>query len=65
MGLGKTLTMIALAATDQDRNIDVNSQGDEGDDDRHKVAATLIVVPPPRMSSNQSIDYLHAPRHHY
>ena len=44
MGLGKTLTMIALVATD------VESSGDVADADEGchlDVPATLIVVPPP------------------
>lgn len=51
MGLGKTLTMIALAATD----LSIGSpQGppplQQNDLDGHKppVSATLIIVPPPR-----------------
>ncbi|WAO86157.1 Helicase ATP-binding domain-containing protein [Fusarium falciforme] len=44
MGLGKTLTMIALAATDLDRD---NTEMDTSEDGQLSVAATLIVVPPP------------------
>ena len=49
MGLGKTLTMIALIATDlskaQSRNV---PEWDGGGDYKQSVNATLIVVPPPR-----------------
>ncbi|KAH7232564.1 SNF2 family N-terminal domain-containing protein [Fusarium solani] len=44
MGLGKTLTMIALAATDLERN---DTEMDISEDDQLNVSATLIVVPPP------------------
>ncbi|KAJ4203090.1 hypothetical protein NW759_015198 [Fusarium solani] len=44
MGLGKTLTMIALAATDLESN---NTDMDTSEDCQLSVSATLIVVPPP------------------
>ncbi|KAF9784158.1 hypothetical protein IL306_008311 [Fusarium sp. DS 682] len=44
MGLGKTLTMIALAATDLDNE---GSHMKSGEDFHPEVPATLIVVPPP------------------
>ncbi|KAF4967629.1 hypothetical protein FSARC_4824 [Fusarium sarcochroum] len=44
MGLGKTLTMIALAATDLESD---NSQMDTDEESRLDVPTTLIVVPPP------------------
>ncbi|KUI55929.1 hypothetical protein VP1G_03266 [Cytospora mali] len=49
MGLGKTLTMIALAASDLDGLKD--EAGFTYDDGGHKYQAdaTLIIVPPPRM----------------
>ncbi|UPK96324.1 hypothetical protein LCI18_007259 [Fusarium solani-melongenae] len=47
MGLGKTLTMIALAATDLERN---DTEMDMREDDQLNVSATLIVVPPPLKS---------------
>ncbi|UZP43118.1 hypothetical protein NXS19_010934 [Fusarium pseudograminearum] len=43
MGLGKTLTMIALVATDLDSEISNDNGGDEF---HSKVPTTLIVVPP-------------------
>ncbi|CAG1980246.1 unnamed protein product [Fusarium graminearum] len=43
MGLGKTLTMIALVATDLDSEISNDNGGDEF---HSKVLTTLIVVPP-------------------
>ncbi|PTD08869.1 putative SWI/SNF-related matrix-associated actin-dependent regulator of chromatin subfamily A member 3-like protein 1 [Fusarium culmorum] len=43
MGLGKTLTMIALVATDLDSEISNDNAGDEF---HSKVPTTLIVVPP-------------------
>lgn len=49
MGLGKTLSMIALIATDstqyQDSNLLLDPQGCE----KGTTSATLIIVPPPRM----------------
>lgn len=47
MGLGKTLTMIALAAADLDRVKDV-ALAYESEGDRYHLDATLIIVPPPR-----------------
>lgn len=47
MGLGKTLTMIALAATDLDGD-DAQIHLDVGGDNKRHTPATLIVVPPPR-----------------
>ncbi|RSL97570.1 hypothetical protein CDV31_012983 [Fusarium ambrosium] len=44
MGLGKTLTMIALAATDSNRN---NTDMDTSEDFQLSVSTTLVVVPPP------------------
>lgn len=44
MGLGKTLTMIALAATDLERD---GTEMDTSKDGQLNVSATLIVVPPP------------------
>ncbi|KAJ4252936.1 hypothetical protein NW762_010842 [Fusarium torreyae] len=44
MGLGKTLTMIALAATDLESN---GSQMDADEESHLDVPTTLIVVPPP------------------
>lgn len=51
MGLGKTLTMIALvAATDRDIiKVVPTPQMGLDQDDVHVAFATLIVVPPPRM----------------
>ncbi|RTE75698.1 hypothetical protein BHE90_009822 [Fusarium euwallaceae] len=43
-GLGKTLTMIALAATDMERS---DTDMDTSEDGQLNVPATLIVVPPP------------------
>ncbi len=50
MGLGKTLTMIALAATDLTKSIDSREMKDVHSSDSRSVSATLIVVPPPRKS---------------
>ncbi|KAJ4322697.1 hypothetical protein N0V84_004722 [Fusarium piperis] len=44
MGLGKTLTMIALAATDLERT---ENDMDTSEDGHLNVTATLIIVPPP------------------
>jgi SNF2 family DNA or RNA helicase len=48
MGLGKTLTMIALAATDLDRDKDTRMHMYMDEDDKPHVSATLIIIPPPR-----------------
>lgn len=52
MGLGKTLTMIALAATDLCTEHAQHERAPSiiGLNDRVHVGATLIVVPPPRKS---------------
>jgi len=49
MGLGKTLTMIALAATDllNEKSFD-SHYGSKKDDLKQIVDTTLIIVPPPR-----------------
>jgi hypothetical protein len=61
MGLGKTLTMIALAASDLNDgthssrcSIELESRG------KHCIAATLIIIPPPRESQrfNSETGYL-------
>ena len=52
MGLGKTLTMIALAATGLDSGdydgFDLNIE----DEDKSPVSATLVVMPAPRKCQN-------------
>jgi hypothetical protein len=48
MGLGKTLTMIALAATDLASDKDTRIHMDMDEDDKPYVSATLIIIPPPR-----------------
>ncbi|KAF4437905.1 alpha-1,6-mannosyltransferase subunit [Fusarium austroafricanum] len=48
MGLGKTLTMIALTTTDLDSD---DTHMDIDEDDCPNVPATLIVVPPPLMGT--------------
>lgn len=51
MGFGKTLTMIALAATDLYSSIDtIRDSTNIEAEDKHYIAATLIIIPPPRMS---------------
>ena len=49
MGLGKTLTMIALAATDPGNDNDTRMYMDIDEDDKRYVPATLVIIPPPRM----------------
>ncbi|RFU25005.1 hypothetical protein B7463_g11336, partial [Scytalidium lignicola] len=51
MGLGKTLTMIALAATDLDSDEDARIHMGTDEDDRHDVSATLIIIPPPLLGT--------------
>jgi SNF2 family DNA or RNA helicase len=50
MGLGKTLTMIALVATDLDRKANVGADITMSGDENNSVSATLVIVPPTRMS---------------
>ncbi|KAH8126281.1 hypothetical protein LI328DRAFT_166248 [Trichoderma asperelloides] len=52
MGLGKTLTMIALAASDLDGTINTSkSSMDIELEVQHCIAATLIIVPPPLLGT--------------
>jgi SNF2 family DNA or RNA helicase len=48
MGLGKTLTMIALAATNLDSDKDSGMHMYMDEDDKPYVLATLVIIPPPR-----------------
>jgi len=48
MGLGKTLTMITLAATDLDSDKDTRMHMDMDEDGKPHVSATLVIIPPPR-----------------
>ena len=50
MGLGKTLSMIALTATDLPGYSYEEAAVGEGADEGPPDTTTLIVVPPPRMS---------------
>ncbi|KAH6619377.1 SNF2 family N-terminal domain-containing protein [Chaetomium sp. MPI-SDFR-AT-0129] len=47
MGLGKTLTMISLVATDLNRNLAGDFALDMSEETKPRVSATLIVIPPP------------------
>jgi len=47
MGLGKSLTMISLVATDLDRNSTGNVAVDIDEKAKPRVSATLIIIPPP------------------
>ncbi|KAK8090377.1 hypothetical protein PG997_005338, partial [Apiospora hydei] len=47
MGLGKTLTMISLVATDLERDEPSTSFPKESMNENVQIAATLIIVPPP------------------
>ena len=49
MGLGKTLTMISLAAADVETD---RHMGNEDDQEKSCVSATLIIIPPPRTSTS-------------
>jgi hypothetical protein len=52
MGLGKTLTMIALVATDIDTEKTEVTAPEEVDTDSKDVAATLVIIPPPSRFSS-------------
>lgn len=51
MGLGKTLAMIALVATDLDTDKGVATPKDTIDHDKCYTSATLVVMPPPLLGS--------------
>jgi SWI/SNF-related matrix-associated actin-dependent regulator of chromatin subfamily A3 len=48
MGLGKTLTMIALVAMDVEAEKDEDTDLDDMDRECRDVEATLVIIPPPR-----------------
>lgn len=48
MGLGKTLTVIALAASDLERGESQTVMSDLGHPEKPSISATLIIIPPPR-----------------
>ncbi|PSN67187.1 hypothetical protein BS50DRAFT_573926 [Corynespora cassiicola Philippines] len=71
MGLGKTLTMIALTATDLESHRDVAQYNMYDDDVKQPVPATLIIVPQPllgtweeQLSSHTAYGSVVACRHH-
>ncbi|KAE8445744.1 hypothetical protein EG329_012923 [Mollisiaceae sp. DMI_Dod_QoI] len=51
MGLGKTLTMIALVATDLDTDIAAVTPEDSIDPEKCYTSATLVIMPPPLLGS--------------
>ncbi|KAH8803561.1 SNF2 family N-terminal domain-containing protein [Xylogone sp. PMI_703] len=51
MGLGKTLTMIALTATDLDHDSYSEMHIDIDQENNHNVSATLIIIPPPLLGT--------------
>ncbi|KAK8124376.1 uncharacterized protein PG998_000135 [Apiospora kogelbergensis] len=58
MGLGKTLTMISLVATDS-RTISTSQRfPDQSANDKLQVPATLIVIPPPRHLKKTNVSHL-------
>jgi len=48
MGLGKTLTMISLVATDLNATGEKITHVDNEESGRRDVSATLVIIPPPR-----------------
>lgn len=58
MGLGKTLTMVALVASDLD-NIEAEHADDTceriGDKFLPKIPGTLVIVPPPRRLNGRPV----------
>lgn len=60
MGLGKTLTMISLVATDLDRNPAEDIALDMSEETKPRVSATLIVIPPPRKERSIADDPTHS-----
>ncbi|KAL6819861.1 SNF2 family N-terminal domain-containing protein [Trichoderma camerunense] len=51
MGLGKTLTMISLAATDLDSDMNNSVHMDIDDEQDNIVPTTLVIVPPPLLGT--------------
>ncbi|OPB38875.1 alpha-1,6-mannosyltransferase subunit [Trichoderma guizhouense] len=51
MGLGKTLTMISLAATDLDSDMNNGVHMDIDDEQDNTVPTTLVIVPPPLLGT--------------
>ncbi|KAI1388866.1 SNF2 family N-terminal domain-containing protein [Hypoxylon trugodes] len=51
MGLGKTLTMISLVATDIDSKEDIGIYQEDTETGKQGVAATLVVIPPPILNT--------------
>ncbi|KAI0897016.1 P-loop containing nucleoside triphosphate hydrolase protein [Annulohypoxylon nitens] len=71
MGLGKTLTMISLAATDLDARYEFKVSNIEDGIDRSSIPATLIIIPPPligtweeQLTEHVFEDHLKFCRHH-
>jgi hypothetical protein len=48
MGFGKTLTMISLIASDKEAGEMADIYMDDSDTRKPDIAATLVVIPPPR-----------------
>ena len=48
MGLGKTLTMIALVATDLNATKENITHAENEEGGKRDVSATLVIIPPPR-----------------
>ena len=49
MGLGKTLTMIALVAADMDAEKEMAAYIEDVEADQQDIAATLVIIPPPSL----------------
>lgn len=58
MGLGKTLTMIALVATDLDNSTERHDRVSGHHQDIPGVETTLIIIPPPRMLNRPNLDMI-------
>ncbi|CAG1982698.1 unnamed protein product, partial [Fusarium graminearum] len=67
MGLGKTLTMISLVAMDMEPGREMCAPIDDIPTDKHAVAATLVIVPPPILGTweQQIEDHVNEGALHY
>lgn len=56
MGLGKTLTMISLVATDMNSEKEVGIHNENAPAKKQDVSATLVIIPPQSMPTQHQND---------
>ncbi|KAF0315663.1 WD domain-containing protein [Colletotrichum asianum] len=59
MGLGKTLTMISLVATDMDSEKELSIHNENDPAEKQDVSATLVIIPPPILGTWEQQLYDH------